>query len=249
MNRKSLADFIPDPNLLVQLPTEQVAMQLLKVCASSRQNGSFAPALASGSQGLFEDNYPFGGATYPKTNRDEIELAAAEAFEWLRINALVMPAPSPNQSYFRLTRKGEEVAQNDKNFLSFTDARELPKSLIHQVIREEVWLQASLGEWATAVFIAFRAVEEAVRTAGSYGPNHVGVSLMREAFHKDSGPLTNLGDPTAEREALSSLFAGAIGSYKNPHSHRKVAGLEATEAREMIMLASHLLRIVEDRAP
>jgi uncharacterized protein (TIGR02391 family) len=246
-NRKSLADLIPDANLLVKLPAEQVAMQLLKVCASSRQNGTFPPALACGSQGLFEENFPFGGRTYPKTNQDEIELAAAEGFEWLRINGLVMPAPSPNQSSFRLTRKGEEIFQDERNFLSFLDARELPKSFIHPVIREEVWLQASLGQWATAVFVAFRAVEEAVRTAGGYGPNHIGVSLMREAFNKDTGPLANAEDPTAEREALSSLFAGAIGSYKNPHSHRKVAGLEATEAREMIMLASHLLRIVEDR--
>jgi uncharacterized protein (TIGR02391 family) len=139
------------------------------------------------------------------------------------------------------------VVQDDKSFLSFTYALELPKDLIHPSIREEVWLQASLGQWATAVFIAFRQVEETVRAAGGYSPNNVGVSLMRDAFHKDNGPLTNKGDPLAEREALSSLFAGAIGSYKNPHSHRKVAGLEATEAREIVMLASHLLRIVEDR--
>lgn len=185
-------------------------MQLLKVCASSRQNGTFSPTLACGSQGLFEDNYPFGGSIYPRSNQDEIELAAAEAFEWLKIHGLVMPAPSPNQSYFRLTRKGEEVIQDDNHFLSFIDARELPKSLIHPAIREEVWLQASLGQWATAVFIAFRAVEEAVRTAGGYPPNVVGVSLMREAFHKDNGPLTNATDPMAERDALSNLFAGAI---------------------------------------
>jgi hypothetical protein len=70
---------------------------------------------------------------------------------------------------------------------------------------------------------------------------------VRKAFDKTSGPLSDQQQPEAEREALSHLFAGAIGSYKNPHSHRTVTVNEATEAQEMVILASYLLRIIDSR--
>lgn len=45
----------------------------------------------------------------------------------------------------------------------------------------------------------------------------------------------------AEREARTYLFTGAIGSYKNPHSHRNVALDDPDEAAEIILLANQLL--------
>ena len=50
-----------------------------------------------------------------------------------------------------------------------------------------------------------------------------------------------------EREARSALFAGAIGSYKNPRSHRDVHLSDPIEAIEVVMLANHPLRIVDSR--
>jgi hypothetical protein len=47
----------------------------------------------------------------------------------------------------------------------------------------------------------------------------ISTGLMRKAFDKTTGPLTELSQPEAQRDSLAHLFAGAIGSYKNPHSH------------------------------
>jgi hypothetical protein len=71
---------------------------------------------------------------------------------------------------------------------------------------------------------------------------------MRDAFRPGTGPLTDTAKPTSEQDALMQLFAGAIGSYKNPHSHRTVNLTDPREAKEQIILATHLLGIVDARA-
>jgi hypothetical protein len=51
--------------------------------------------------------------------------------------------------------------------------------------------------------------------------------------------------PESERKGLEHLFAGAIGAFKNPHSHRKVTIEDMRVALDQVLLASHLLRIVD----
>ena len=71
---------------------------------------------------------------------------------------------------------------------------------------------------------------------------------MRKAFHPESGQLTDPSQLPSERQATSDLFAGAVGLFKNPSSHREVNWEDPLECTELIYLANHLLRIVEKHA-
>ena len=70
---------------------------------------------------------------------------------------------------------------------------------------------------------------------------------MSKAFDEVDGNLTDPCQHPDEKQARKLLFLGAIGAYKNPSSHRE-GEFDPEEAAEIIIIASHLLRIVDSCA-
>lgn len=138
--------------------------------------------------------------------------------------------------------------EGEADFKIFKLANLLPKENLHPKIADSVWRAFVRSEFDVAVFQAMKAVEVFVRAASGLGENLIGVKLMREAFAPDRGPLTDMRAEGGERVGRMELLAGAIASYKNPHSHRDVNVDNSSEAIEIILLANHLLRIVDARA-
>ncbi len=190
---------------------------------------------------------------YPSEHHDDILFALMEAWQWLEREGFVALRPTNlsnlksagSISTYFVTKRGKRI-ETLESLAAYRKANLLPKRQLHPAIAQKVWHLFLRGDYDIAVLQAFKEVEIAVRKAGNYDETDWGTKLIRKAFHVKNGNLTDPNQQEAEKQSCSDLFAGAIGSFKNPHSHRDVP-VTAEEASEMIIFASLLLRIVDSR--
>jgi hypothetical protein len=246
MAATTLLSLFPRPEDVLALTPEDFGGVIIELMPPLLQSGMFNPAA------LTAQVYQLSGPSYPHGSRRAIELAIAEAISWLVTQGLLVPDPGqPSPGFYVPTRRAESL-KTRTDVDAFRKGRILPSDLLPTLFAEKVVPLFRRGDHDIAVFQAFKEVEVAVRNAANakgagYPDSEVGTTLMRKAFHPDSGPLTDKSLVPAEREAEMHLFAGAIGHAKNPTSHRDVA-MTAPEAARLVVFASHLFDIVERRA-
>lgn len=234
----SLKQYIPEEQALLALEPERLAGYLLACLNAGRSDRIDPSEFAEGEAKLYGE---LGWVTRAR--------AIAEAWQWLLRECLVASDPYypvyPKKAVYFVTRKGELV-KNPSDLDSYLHSTTLSVRSLHSTIKQKVLPMFHASQYTTAVFEAFKAVEIALRQAIGAKDDIYGVNLARSAFHPDTGKLSDKNKVSSEREADSSLFAGALGRYKNPSSHRDII-YTIDEASEAITLASRLLKIIDDR--
>jgi uncharacterized protein (TIGR02391 family) len=213
---------------IIELPIESLALAVLENYAASRawnRHNWMLGAQNNLSPGLHMQ-------------------ALAEAWSWLEARSLVVHTPGNSSTDARVvTRAGQRAIE--RGSLDEILAAERIGLSLHPRLEGKIRPIFLLGDYETAAFKAMKEVEVRVRELAGLPHELIGVTLMRQAFNPAGGPLTDAAHEGGERQARSDLFAGAIGSFKNPTSHRTVTYTDPTEASEVIMLADLLIRILD----
>jgi hypothetical protein len=134
--------------------------------------------------------------------RDQTRQSLAEA--WSMLATLGFIAPNTDQSsygWFFVTRRGREAANSRETFERARKAAQFPATLLHENLRGATYDALIRGNLQQAVAEGFRVLEVKVRNAS--GLEGVGATLMRAAFHEDTGPLRSDVSDRGERQAGS----------------------------------------------
>lgn len=225
------------------LPPEQLSAALLRdLNASAEHNRQHDPPIFQLQNYCMTESNAYQQHGQPGCSHS---IAAA----WGHLVATGMLALAPDQGnhgWYFLTPRGRAI-KSELDYLHFRHVSLYPQSAIHPVIKEETYAEFLRGDYETAVFKAFKAVEVAVRPHTLAPPHVVGRDLMVKAFHAETGSMRDAAEPTAERESLMELFRGAVGRFKNPTSHREVNFENPAEVIEILQLASLLMGILDRR--
>ena len=239
---RALRTLVPEARSVLEMQTADLAGYLLEVLLSA---GPMDSGIWNRRNYCMQASREYVNAGEP-SNMD-VGIACSSAWAWLEANGFICKHPEQDNDWYIPTSRGKTLGTH-QDLRTYMTSEQLPESLLHPELLVNVRPLFFQSRFETAVFEAFKTLEVTIRNTAELGHDLVGVALASRAFHSDDGPLTNLATEKGERVALMNLMTGALGSYKNPASHRRVE-ISAEEARDMIILASHLLKIVESRSP
>lgn len=239
-----MKNYFPPVDSLLELEPEEIGSYLflyLKYLVKERNQNKLNRMNIINSSNPSLNEYAGSNITAQK-----VALLLSEAWIWLLQEGFIAPMPDEqNFDWVFITRRGQSI-QDQKDFKKFFHIKLLPKNELVASLVQKAWPHFLRGDFDIAIFAAFREVEVKIREAAHYSSKDIGSSLARKAFDPDNGPLTDYAlEDKAEREAYSHIFAGVLGAFKNPSSHREVNYEDPVIAASLILFANTLIRIIE----
>lgn len=136
----------------------------------------------------------------------------------------MIPDPGqPSPGFYVPTRRAQSL-RTRADVDAYRKDRILPDDLLPPLFAEKVLPLFRRGDYDVAVLQALKEIEVAVRKAvktkgAGYADSEIGTTLMRKAFHPDTGPLSDKGKfrPSA-RPRCTSLFWCYRSRQKSPES-------------------------------
>jgi uncharacterized protein (TIGR02391 family) len=224
---------------IVQSRPDELGTHIILDLQKAREDHFFSPT-----------NYPNDLARHYGSSIASRPFASAvhEALAWAERELLLVKnyKSMPPSDALMLSRSGLTFTADDLPRMRIE--RILPEFLLHYRMRAICMDIFNSGHFQAAVFEAFRVLEVAVRERANYDDTRYGTDMISLAFNDERGPLRDQTATLAERQAMQRLMSGAYGVYKNPSGHRDIELTDPQKAAELLIIASHLLRIVEARS-
>jgi uncharacterized protein (TIGR02391 family) len=240
----NLSQLIPDGRTLLAMTPEDVALAVLKCLNASDDNFARRGQRESVSLANFSNQQ---AGLYTTVSQVDCAIAISAALQHLVTLGMLVPSPLVFNAGIYVLSARAKALRTGPDYERYRHASRYPRGAIHPTIEQNTYAEFITGDYETAVFKAFKTLEDAVRTRAELGNESIGVPMMRVAFHQKDGPLADKSEHEGERDALMHLMAGAIGRFKNPTSHRFTGLDDPITTIEIIQLASLLLRIAEQR--
>jgi uncharacterized protein (TIGR02391 family) len=158
----------------------------------------------------------------------------SDAYAWLESHGCLGPTANSG-GWRRATEAGRELLKGADGLKRVYASERLHGNLLPE-LEQSARPNFERGDYETASFAVLKAAEVEVRRLGRLPACLVGTKLMQEAF-KLGGSLNDPDAEGGEQVALLELFKGAIGTFKNPASHRAAEFDDPLEAAEVVQFA------------
>jgi len=226
------------------LTKEILKKMFLKVLHEHKRPGGFYSRHGWDYTGILREKI----AQYFKIDKltgEEYALGMRAVYE-LEMDGYIMTDPTQTSDRFKvLEDKGKEVVEQSLDDMKLPSIN-IDKILSREDLRNKVHDDYVNVDYESAVFKAFKLLEERVRAKTKQPPNVIGAELMSKAFSPTAGIIEHPDAKTpGEVEAIHHLMRGGIMLFKNPSSHRTVKYEEPEKVAHVLAFANLLLDIVD----